>query len=221
MANAAMSKKRCGREPEQLSAKVTQQTRQRGSSFQQQYHMMLVSPENHAQQANSLPARTSRTARQTSENNEKSQQLLTSTTERVKRADPQRVRTRQIQRDDELSTETARCFSGKQSPDQKFGSETVENKILHSTMQDGRGQEDDLIYVAENSNQDEHEDAKEDCRGSQVHDIDKIVSSRCAETEEGLERPKKMSPWQCRSRYQPRPADCPQDCGSAQGTVHR
>ena len=31
--------------------------------------------------------------------------------QRVKRAYPQRVRTRQIQRDDELSTETARCFS--------------------------------------------------------------------------------------------------------------
>ena len=30
--------------------------------------------------------------------------------QRVKRDDPQRVRTRQIQRDDELSTETARCF---------------------------------------------------------------------------------------------------------------
>ena len=35
-------------------------------------------------------------------------------------------------------------------------------------------------------------------------DFDKIVSSRCAETEEGLERPKKMSPWQYRGRYQPR-----------------
>ena len=38
----------------------------------------------------------------------------------------------------------------------------------------------------------------------QVHDIDKIVSSRCVETEEVLERPKKMSPWQYRSRHQPR-----------------
>ena len=37
-----------------------------------------------------------------------------------------------------------------------------------------------------------------------MHDIDKVVSSRCAETEEGLERPKEMSPWQCRSRYQRR-----------------
>ena len=59
----------------------------------------------------------------------------------MKRADPQRVRTRQIQRDDELSTETARCFSGKQSPDHQFGSETLENKISHSTVQDVRGQD--------------------------------------------------------------------------------
>ena len=36
-----------------------------------------------------------------------------------------------------------------------------------------------------------------------MHDIDKIVSSRCVETEE-VERPKKMSPWEYRSRYQPR-----------------
>ena len=37
--SCCQSKKRCGREPEQLNSKVTQQTRQRGSSFQQQYHM--------------------------------------------------------------------------------------------------------------------------------------------------------------------------------------
>ena len=37
-----------------------------------------------------------------------------------------------------------------------------------------------------------------------MHDIAKIVSSRCVETQEGFERPKKMSPWQYRSRYQPR-----------------
>ena len=34
----------------------------------------------------------------------------------------------------------------------------------------------------------------------QMHDTDKVVSSRCAETEEGLERPKEMSPSQYRSR---------------------
>ena len=51
------------------------------------------------------------------------------------------MRTRQIQRDDELSTETARCFSGTQSPDQQFGSETEENKISHSTVEDVRGQD--------------------------------------------------------------------------------
>ena len=49
-----------------------------------------------------------------------------------------------------------------------------------------------------------------------MHDIDKIVRSRCAETEEGLERPKEMSSWQYRSRYQRR-----EDCGSAPRTVHR
>ena len=52
-----------------------------------------------------------------------------------------------------------------------------------------------------------------------MHDIDKIVSSRCAETEEGLKRPKKMSPWQYRARY--KNADCSEDCGSAPRTVHR
>ena len=36
----------------------------------------------------------------------------------------------------------------------------------------------------------------------QTHDIDKIVSSRCVETQEELERPKEMSSWQYRSRYQ-------------------
>ena len=44
-------------------------------------------------------------------------------------------------RDDELSTETARCFSSKQSPDHQFDSETLENKISHSTVQDVRGQD--------------------------------------------------------------------------------
>ena len=38
----------------------------------------------------------------------------------------------------------------------------------------------------------------------QMLDIDKVVSSRCAETEEGLERPKEMSSWQYISRYQRR-----------------
>ena len=61
--------------------------------------------------------------------------------QRVKRADPQRVKRRQIKRDDERSTETARCCSGKQSPDQQFGSETVEHEISHSTVQDVRGQD--------------------------------------------------------------------------------
>ena len=50
-----------------------------------------------------------------------------------------------------------------------------------------------------------------------MHDIDKIVSNRCAETEEGLERPKEMSPW----RYRSISADCPEDCGGASSTVYR
>ena len=40
-----------------------------------------------------------------------------------------------------------------------------------------------------------------------MHDIDKIVSSCCAETE----RPKKMSPWQYRSRDQPRRLEAHQE----------
>ena len=36
-----------------------------------------------------------------------------------------------------------------------------------------------------------------------MHDVDKIVSSCCAETE-GLERPKEVSPWQYRSKYKRR-----------------
>ena len=55
--------------------------------------------------------------------------------------------------------------------------ETVENKISHPVMRDVGDQdnthlrdvtttkENDLIYVADTSNQDEAEDAKEDCRG--------------------------------------------------------
>ena len=84
--------------------------------------------------------------------------------QRVKRADPQRVKTSENQRDDEPSTETARCCSGDHSPDQQFDGETVEDKISHSTVQDVRGQNktrrhyyeeaNDPIYVADSSDQD-------------------------------------------------------------------
>ena len=87
------------------------------------------------------------------------------------------MKTTQNQRDDEHSTETARRCSGDHSPDQQFDGETVENKIPRSTVQDVRGQNEtrlrdvtnyeeanDPIYVADSSDQDELEDAREDCR---------------------------------------------------------
>ena len=62
------------------------------------------------------------------------------------------------------------------------------------------GGADDPIYVADSSNQDEVEDAKKTVEVPQMHDIDKIVGRRSADTEEGLERPKEMNPWQRRLR---------------------
>ena len=56
--------------------------------------------------------------------------------EEQKRADQQRMRTSQSQRDDGHPTETARRCSGDYSPDQQFVGETVENKISYSTVQD-------------------------------------------------------------------------------------
>ena len=73
-----LNMKRCGREPEQLSSEVTQQTRQRGSSFQQQCHMDSGTGQSREPRSSKRTVRqqtTSRTARQTVENNEKSQQL--------------------------------------------------------------------------------------------------------------------------------------------------
>ena len=113
----------------------------------------------------------------------------------MRRADPQ---TSQNQRDDEHSTETARCFSGNQSPDQQCGSETVENKILHSTAQDVRGQDKTTLPTAVIKTSLRMRERTVEVR--QMHDIDKIVRRYCAVTEEGLKRPKKMKPWQRRLR---------------------
>ena len=62
------------------------------------------------------------------------------------------------------------------------------------------GGADDAIYVADSTNQDDVEDAKNAVEVSQVHDTNKIARRSCAETEEGLKRPKKMEPWQRRLR---------------------
>ena len=136
------SKKRCGRESEQSRSTVTQQTRQRGSSFQQQYHMNSGTGQSRKPRAASEQFASENVAHGATASRKEKEVPAALTSTRVKRADPQRVkradpqwmRTRQVQRDDELSTETARCFSGKQSPDQQVGSETVENKISYSTV---------------------------------------------------------------------------------------
>ena len=151
--------------------------------------------------------------------------------QRVKKADPQRVLTSQNQRDDEHSTETARCCSGDHSPDQQFDGETVENKISHSTVQDVRGQNKTHLRDVTATKQQTIRSTlpaaaiktsskmqKKTGEVPQVHVIDKIASSCYAETEEGLERrPKEMRPW----RYRSSSARCPEDCGSAPRTVHR
>ena len=133
--------------------------------------------------------------------------------QRVKRADPQRVKTSQNQRDDEHSTETARCCSGDHSPDQQFGGETVENKNSHSTVQDVRGQNKthlrDVTTTKKQTIQSTLPTAviktslrmrEKTVEFQQMHDIDKIVRRSCAEIDEGLKRSKKMKPWQRRLR---------------------
>ena len=129
--------------------------------------------------------------------------------QRVKRTDPQRVKTSQNQRDDEHSTETARCCSGDHSPDQQFDGETVENKISHSTVQDVTGQNKtrlrDVTATKKQTIQSTLPTAviktslrvrEKTVEFQQMHDIEKIVRLCCAEIEEGLKRPKKMKPWQ-------------------------
>ena len=138
--------------------------------------------------------------------------------EEQKRADPQRVRradpqTSQNERDDEHSTETARCCSGDHSPDEQFDGETVKNKISHPTVQDVRGQNKthlrDVTTTKEQTIRSTFSTAtiktslrmrKKTVEVPQMHDIDEIVSSLCVETEEGLKRPKRMNPWQRRLR---------------------
>ena len=140
------------------------------------------------------------------------------------------MRTSQNQHDYEHSTETVRCCSCDHSPDQQFDGETVENKISHCTVQDVRGlNETHLRDVTTTKKQTIRSTLptaaiktslrmrEKTVEVPQMHDIDKIVSSRCVETEEGLERPKEMSPW----RYRSLSADCPEDCRGASNTVHR
>ena len=115
----------------------------------------------------------------------------------MRRADPQRVKTSQNQRDDEHSTETARCCSGDHSPDQQFDGETVENKISHSTVQDVRGQNKtrlrDVTTTKKQTIQSTLPTAvikrssrmrEKTVEFQQMHDIDEVVSSLCAETED-------------------------------------
>ena len=126
--------------------------------------------------------------------------------QRVKRADPQRVKTSQNQRDDEHSTETARCCSGDDSPDQQFYGETVENKISHSTAQDVRGQVKthlrDVTATKEQTIRSTLPTAviktslrmrQKTVEVPQIHDTDEIVKRCGAETEEGLKRPRKVN----------------------------
>ena len=91
------------------------------------------------------------------------------------------MRTSQSQRDDEHSTETARRCSGDYSPDQQLDGETGEQDLaLHRAGRERPGQDapprrqyheetDNLINVADNSNQDELEDAKEASTESWMH----------------------------------------------------
>ena len=88
-------------------------------------------------------------------------------------ADPQ---TSENHRDDEHSTETARCCSD-HSPDQQFdGEDRGEQDLAFHRAERKRSEQDvpprrhyyeganDPICVADSSDQDELEDAKEDCR---------------------------------------------------------
>ena len=96
----------------------------------------------------------------------------------------------------EHSTETARCCSGDHRKDQQFDGETVENKISHSTVQDVRGQNKthlrDVTSTKEQTIQSTLPTAviktslrmrEKTVEVPQMHDIHKIMSSRCAETE--------------------------------------
>ena len=112
-----------------------------------------------------------------------------------------------------LWSEPTRCCSGDHSPDQQFDGETVKNKISQSTVQDVRGQNKtrlrDVTTEKKQTIQSTLPTAviktslrtrEKTVEFQQMHDIDKIVRRCCVETEEGLNGPKKMKPWQRRLR---------------------
>ena len=103
----------------------------------------------------------------------------------------------------------------------------MENKISHAIVRDAGGQDKThLLDVTTTKEQTIRSTLltaatktrlrmrKKTVEVPQMHDIDKIVSSHCAETEEELDRTKEVSP--CRYRR-----ICPEDCGGASSTVHR
>ena len=198
----------------------------------------LVSPADHAQHVSEHAAhkrtvrqrerraprdRQTKTTRSPSsfDEHQSEEEMRRADQQRVKRADLQRVRTRQNQRDDEHSTETARCCILDHSPDQQFDLAFVQdvrgkNKthlrdVTATKQQTIRSTLPTAIKTSLKTQ-------KKTVEVPQVHVIDKIASSCCAETEEGLERPKEMSPWRYRSIIS---AGWPEDCGSAPTTVHR
>ena len=95
---ACQSKKRCGRESEQLSSTVTQQTRQRGSSFQQQYHMNSGTGQSRKSRAASEQFASENVAHGATASRKQKEVPAALTSTRVKRADPQRVKRADPQR---------------------------------------------------------------------------------------------------------------------------
>ena len=94
-----------------------------------------------------------------------------------------------------------------------FLDETVENKISHSIVRDVGGQDKThLRHVTATKEQTVQSTLptaatktrlrmrRKTVEVPQMHDIDKMVRRCCAETVEGLKRPKEMNPWQWRLR---------------------
>ena len=73
-----------------------------------------------------------------------------------------------------------RC-SGNHGPGRRFVGKTAENRISYPTVRVAGGQ--DKTYLR-------------DVEVPPMHDIGNIVRRCCAETKEGLKRPKEMNPWQ-------------------------
>ena len=142
------------------------------------------------------------------------QAALTSTggAEEVRRTDPQRVE-KSGPTAGENKSEPTRCCSGDHSPDQQFDGETVENKISQSTVQDVRGQNKTRLREVTSKKKQTIQSTlpaaviktslrtrEKTVEFQQMHDIDKIVRRCCVETEEGLNGPNRMKPWQRRLR---------------------